>query len=87
MIDGQQLPVNQREQDVGREEEQQLPVDELVERSLPLEQEAGETASSGARHISLVRDGHGLTTALGQQCLPMGGRRPDRQLSTSSLGY
>ena len=45
LVNGEELPVDEREEDVGRLEEGQLPVDELVERPLPLEQEPREAAS------------------------------------------
>ena len=59
LVHCKKLPVDQGQDNVGREEEQQLSVDELVEGSLPLEEDAGEATGSGAGHIALVRDGHG----------------------------
>ena len=59
LVHCKELPVDQGQENVGREEEQQLSVDELVEGSLPLEEDAGEATGSGAGHIALIRDGHG----------------------------
>lgn len=52
------MPVDERQEDVGRHEEQQLPIDELVEGSLPLEEESSEASGSRTGHIALVTDGH-----------------------------
>ena len=54
----EKLSVEQREEDVGAHEEEELAVDELIEGTLPLEQKSGEAAGCGAGHISLVRYGH-----------------------------
>ena len=54
----EELSVDQRKQDVGRLEKQQLPVDELVEGALPLEQQTGKATSCWAGDISLVWNGH-----------------------------
>ncbi len=58
LIVSEELTVNEREDDVRREEQGQLSVDELVEGALPLEEQAGEATSSGTSHITLVGNGH-----------------------------
>ena len=52
------MSVDEREEDVGAHEEEDLPVDQLVEGPLPFEQQTGEPARGRAGHVSLVGNGH-----------------------------
>ena len=52
------MPIHRGYAAKQREEQQQLPVDELVEGAPPHEQQAGETAAGGAGDLVLVRDRH-----------------------------
>ena len=54
----EELSVDEGEEDVGAHEEEDLPIDQLVEGPLPFEQQAGETAGGGAGHVPLVGNGH-----------------------------
>ena len=64
---GHQFPVCERDYHVGHQEEHELPVDEFVDGSLPLEEEPCEATGSRASHITLVRDGH---LVLVKSCFP-----------------
>ena len=58
LIVSEKLSVNERQENICGEEKDELPVNELVEGTLPLEEDAGEAAGGGAGDIPLVRDGH-----------------------------
>jgi len=53
------LSVDQGEEDVRGDEEEEFPVDEFVQGTLPFEEEPGESTGRGRGHIALVGDGHG----------------------------
>lgn len=52
-------PVKQAEKQINATENQQLFVNQLVDASLPPEQEFGEATKSGIGYFEGVRDGHG----------------------------
>ena len=52
------LPINCPENRVDNEEEKQLSADELVQRTLPLEEKPGEASCCGWGHVPLIRDCH-----------------------------
>lgn len=68
LFDGEEVPVQRAEDAEGQQEQQQLAVDELVQRAPPHEQEAGEASRGGGGHLVLVAHRHAaalvaLTTA------------------------
>lgn len=60
---GEEVPVHGADEDERDHEQQQLPVQHLVQAAPPQEQQFGEPRAAGRRHLVLVADRHGAAAA------------------------
>lgn len=58
LLDGERVPVQGADDDESHHEQQQFPVQYLVQTSPPQEQQFGESRAARRRHLGLVADGH-----------------------------